>query len=81
MRNQTLPREETSASHIERWMGAPLNLIEELGHFLLVMPLNAARAAGPPVIQTRGHASEGGHLTHPLPVTLIVSMWLGFKAT
>ena len=42
MRNQTLPREETSASLIERWMGAPLNLIEELGHFLLVMPLNAA---------------------------------------
>ena len=23
-------------------MGAPLNLIEELGHYLLVMPLNAA---------------------------------------
>ena len=42
MRNQTLPHEETSASLIERWIGAPLNLIEELGHFLLVMPLNAA---------------------------------------
>ena len=23
-------------------MGAPLNLIEELGHYILVMPLNAA---------------------------------------
>ena len=82
MRNQTLPHEETSASLIERWIGAPLNLIEELGHFLLVMPLNAALRK----LDRLSFKLEGTRLreviSHTLfPVTLIVSMWLGFKAT
>jgi sterol desaturase/sphingolipid hydroxylase (fatty acid hydroxylase superfamily) len=82
MRNQTLPPEEASASFIERWMGAPLNLIEELGHYLLVTPLNAALRQ----LDRLSYKLEGTFLreviSHALfPVTLIVSMWLGFEAT
>lgn len=82
MRNQTLPHEESSASFIERWMGAPLNLIEELGHYVLVLPLNAALRQ----LDCLSYKLEGTLprevISHTLfPLTLIVSMWLGFKAT
>ncbi len=63
-------------------MGAPLNLIEEIGHYLLVLPLNAALRQ----LDRLSYKLEGTLLreiiSHTLfPITLIVSMWLGFKAT
>ena len=82
MRNQELPSNEVFASRLARWLGAPLNLIEELGHYLLILPLNTLLRR----LDRASYWLEGTWLraviAHTLfPLTLFISMWLGFEAT
>ena len=76
------PPNEVFASRLARWLGAPLNLIEELGHYLLILPLNTLLRR----LDRASYWLEGTWLraviAHTLfPLTLIISMWLGFEAT
>ena len=82
MRNQELPSNEVFATRLARWVGAPLNLIEELGHYLLILPLNTLLRQ----LDRASYWLEGTWLraviAHTLfPLTLIISMWFGFEAT
>lgn len=79
MRNQTLPNDEIGAKRLAHWLGAPLNLVEEVGYYLITRPLQHILRQ----LDAASYRLEGTMLrnivAHTLfPLTLIVSMWLGF---
>ena len=78
--NRSLPNNLKLARFVERWVSIPINALEWLGAYLIVLPLNALLRR----LDGLSLAFEGtwlrALLAHALfPVTLIASMWIGFE--
>ena len=78
--NRSLPNNLKLARFMERWVSIPINALEWLGAYLIVLPLNASLRR----LDGLSLAFEGtwlrALLAHALfPVTLIASMWIGFE--
>ncbi|GAB5502315.1 sterol desaturase family protein [Pyruvatibacter sp.] len=80
LKNKTLPPTSRMAYRLEKWAGLPFNLLELIGAYLLVMPMNWALRH----LDGLSYRLEGTLLRRVLqhtifPAALIFSLWLGFE--
>lgn len=80
LKNRTVPRTSRLAYGLEKWGGMPFNLLEAIGSFVLVRPMNWALRH----LDGLSYRLEGTLLRTIIqytlfPVALIVSLYVGFE--
>ena len=78
--NRTLPERARVGQTLEKWMGVPFNLLEQIGSYLVVRPTQRALSA----IDGFSHRIEGTRFRHWLsvgifPVVMVITLVIGME--
>ncbi len=80
IKNKTLPTRAGFARQLEKWVGLPLNILEEIGSYVIVRPMNWAFG----LLDGLSYKLEGTLLKRVLqhvifPITIVLAVIFGFE--